>query len=169
MRIFFKTIIDAPSGVIPEKTGIQRRPGFQFKAGMVWLACLMAGLMIPVLAFASAENAVLEPFQAAPDQVLVLYNADWEIDADGSDPGQDSREVADYYVKMHTDPVSGKKPYVLGLSCKHREQHLNQWVIAEDSQDNKNGFVYMQAKARGPISDQWLRDSRQVEIVLKSR
>ncbi len=166
MRIFFKTIIDAPSGVIPKKTGIQRRPGFQFKAGMVWLACLMAGLMIPVLAFASAENAVLEPFQAAPDQVLVLYNADWEIDADGSEPGQDSKEVADYYVKMHTDPVSGKKPYVLGLSCKHREQHLNQWIIAEDSQDNKNGVVFA-GKGRGPRSDQWPRDSRHVEIVLK--
>jgi len=30
--------------------------------------------------------------------VLVLYNADWTEDLPGTEPGQDSREVAEYYV-----------------------------------------------------------------------
>jgi len=43
-----------------------------------------------------------------PSQVLVLYNADWKAD----DPGQDSKEIADHYISMHTDPDTGGKPYV---------------------------------------------------------
>jgi len=34
-------------------------------------------------------EAFLKPFQASPDQVLVLYNAEWPKDVDGSEPGQD--------------------------------------------------------------------------------
>ncbi len=42
---------------------------------------------------------------AGPDQVLVLYNADYTVDQDDSAPGQDSKEVAEYYVRRHTDPL----------------------------------------------------------------
>ncbi len=113
----------------------------------------------------SFVQASLTPFQASPDQVLVLYNADWQKDVDGSEHGQDSKEVADYYVRMHTDSISGKKPYMLGLRCVHREKHLNQWVIREKSQDNKDGIVFV-GKGRGPKTGEWARDSRHVEIVI---
>jgi len=109
--------------------------------------------------------------RASPDQVLVLYNADWQKDVDGSEPGQDSKEVAEYYVKMHTDPVTGKKPYLLGLKCVHgkkhltHKKHLNHWVIREKSQDNKDGIIFV-GKGRGPRAEEWARDSRHVEIVL---
>lgn len=104
-------------------------------------------------------------YGASPDQVLVLYNADWKKDVDGSDPGQDSKEVADYYVQMHTDPVTGKKPYLLGLNCTHGKQHLNDWVIPEESQDNRDGVVFI-GKGEGPEAGEWARDSRFVELVI---
>ncbi|MBW2647463.1 MAG: hypothetical protein JRE23_15065 [Deltaproteobacteria bacterium] len=66
-----------------------------------------------------------------PSQVLVLYNADWTDDAPLTDPGQDSREIAEYYVRMHTDPETGEKPYILGLRCVHREKHLNKAHLEE--------------------------------------
>ena len=84
---------------------------------------------------------------AAPDQVLVLYNADWTEDLDGSEPGQDSLEVARYYVEQHTDPKTGKKPYLLGLSCKHgKEKHLNQFRLPEGKFD----FSYYIPGMRSP-------------------
>lgn len=55
-------------------------------------------------------RADLNKFQATPDQLLVLYNADYEMDADRSLPGQDSEEVARYYMEKHTDKVTGKNP-----------------------------------------------------------
>jgi hypothetical protein len=113
----------------------------------------------------SFVQASLTPFQASPDQVLVLYNTDWQKDVDGSEHGQDSKEVADYYVRMHTDLISGKKPYLLGLRCVHREKHLNQWVIREKSQDNKDGIVFV-GKGKRPKSGEWARDSRHVEIAI---
>nr|QNO45246.1 hypothetical protein EANENNMH_00002 [Methanosarcinales archaeon ANME-2c ERB4] len=113
----------------------------------------------------SDVELLLKPFRAGSDQVLVLYNADWRKDVDGSEPGQDSKEVAEYYVRMHTDPITGEKPYLLGLKCVHREKHLNQWVIREKSQDNKNGIVFV-GKGKGPKSGEWARDSRHVEIVI---
>ncbi|MBW2647515.1 MAG: hypothetical protein JRE23_15325, partial [Deltaproteobacteria bacterium] len=115
----------------------------------------------------SGTKVFIEPFRASPDQVLVLYNADWLKDVDGSESGQDSKEVAEYYVRMHTDPITGGKPYLLGLKCVHREKHLNQWVIREKSQDNKNGIVFA-GKGRGPELGEWARDSRRVEIVIDS-
>jgi hypothetical protein len=115
----------------------------------------------------SHARAALIPFQASPDQVLVLYNADWQKDVDGSEPGQDSKEVAEYYVRMHTDSITGKKPYLLGLRSMHREKHLNQWLIREKSQDNKNGIIFV-GKGKGPKTGEWARDSRHVEIVIDS-
>ncbi|MDL1968395.1 MAG: hypothetical protein LWW97_07545, partial [Deltaproteobacteria bacterium] len=113
----------------------------------------------------SCVQASIVPFQASPDKVLVLYNADWKKDVDGSEPGQDSKEVAEYYVRMHTDSITGEKPYLLGLRCVHREKHLNQWVIREKSQDNKDGIVFV-GKGKGPKPGEWARDSRHVEIVI---
>ncbi len=113
-----------------------------------------------------AYPRTLEPFRASPDQVLVIYNADWEEDSEGSEPGQDSEEVARYYAAMHTDPVTGKKPYLLGLSCRHpfSGEHLNHWFIREVSEDNKNGVVFT---GKGPAPDGgWIRDSRKVEITV---
>ncbi|MDH4100852.1 MAG: hypothetical protein OEV28_09805, partial [Nitrospirota bacterium] len=123
------------------------------------------GLAAIFIVFAQTSWAgTLEPYRASPDQVLVLYSADWKKDTEGSAPGQDSKEVAEYYQTMHTDPVSGKKPYILGLSCNHliKGDHLNHWFIKEESNDNTNGIVY---KGKDPAPDgEWTRDSRKVEI-----
>lgn len=126
---------------------------------------LILFILLTQLCQVSYAQVSLKSFQASADRVLVLYNADWKIDADNTSPGQDSKEVADYYVKMHTDPVTGKKPYLLGLKCRHGQKHLNNWVIKEDSQDNKNGVVFT-GKGQGPGIKEWPRDSRKVEIIL---
>ncbi|KAF0221823.1 MAG: hypothetical protein FD174_154 [Geobacteraceae bacterium] len=67
---------------------------------------------------------------------------------------------------MHTDPVTGKRPYLLGLKCRHGKGHINQWFIREESNDNKNGVIY---RGKGPAPDDsgWVRDSRKVEIIVK--
>ena len=116
----------------------------------IFLLLVPQGLLAEKSDISDAE-VLLKPFRASPDQVLVLYNAQWPKDVDGSEPGQDSKEVADYYVRMHRDPVLGKKPYMLGLRCVHREKHLNQWVIREKSQDNKNGIIFV-GEGKGPNS-----------------
>jgi len=101
---------------------------------------------------------------AEPDQVLVLYNADWRVDQDDSAPGQDSKEVAEYYVARHTDPATGRKPYLLGLTCVHGKGHLNQFRLPEDSQDNYYGLDYIGFE--DPPKDYPLLDSRAVDILL---
>ncbi|EIM63557.1 hypothetical protein DespoDRAFT_01633 [Desulfobacter postgatei 2ac9] len=85
--------------------------------------------VIWVLLVVSGEVLGLEAFRDSPDQVRALYNADWEKDVDWSLPGQDSKEVAEYYVDRHTDLVSGKKPYLLRRTYVHHRTHLNHWVI----------------------------------------
>jgi len=86
--------------------------------------------------------------ETQPDQVLVLYNADWTEDLDGTEPGQDSLEVARYYVEQHTDPKTGKRPYLLGLSCKGPEaKRLNEMRLAEGSHDNALGLRFVRTKA----------------------
>ncbi len=98
-----------------------------------------------------------------PDQVLVLYNKDWTEDLPGTEPGQDSEEVARYYVARHTDPKTGKKPYLLGLSCKHKKTakgsgHLNAEFIEEAGNDNFFGVVY---KGKGrPLLDDELKKQK---------
>ncbi|WP_300458604.1 hypothetical protein [Desulfobacula sp.] len=118
--------------------------------------------MIPIC------HAGLTKFKAGPDQVLVLYNEDYDIDVDGSLPGQDSKEVAQYYIDRHTDPETGKKPYLLGLKCRHGKKHLNDWVIREKSNDNKNGIEYTRGKG-GPQLNEWARDSRFVELNIQQQ
>ena len=124
-------------------------------------------LALTIITFDSTTFAYeIQKFQAGPDQVLVLYNADWEKDVDGSVHGQDSKEVAQYYVKRHTDQVTGKKPFILGLTCRHKQKHLNAWVIRENSQDNRDGIEFI-GKGRGPGKGEWARDSRKIEITIK--
>jgi len=126
--------------------------------------CLVA---LPVNRALSAFR--LKPFHAAPDQVLVLYNSDWTKDVEGSEPGQDSREVAEYYQKMHTDSVWGKHPYLLGLQCVHKHgNHLNNWKISEKSQDNKDGIIF-KGEGPGPVMGEWARDSRKIEIIINGK
>lgn len=117
----------------------------------------------------NAYAARVIPYQATPDQVLVLYNADWNEDAKGTLKGQDSKELAEYYARMHTDAVTGKRPYLLGLHCRHQflERDLNHWLIKEESNDNANGIVYKGKGAR-PQGD-LLRDSRKIEIKINER
>ncbi len=110
----------------------------------------------------------LEKFKARPDQVLVIYNNDWIKDTDGSEPVQDSLEVAEYYVRRHTDSESNLRPYSMGLSCVHQQKHLNHWYIKEKSQDNKNGVVF-KGKGLSPGEKEWARDSRHVEIVVHNK
>lgn len=119
-------------------------------------------IFLPIIGQASE----LEKFQARPDQVLVLYNEDWKKDVDESLPGQDSREVAEYYRERHTDSSRGLKPYLLGLKCNHGQKHLNNWYIEEKSQDNKNGVVFKGA-GLPPGNSEWAKDSRHVEIVVE--
>ncbi len=85
-------------------------------------------------------------FAAEPDQVLVLYNRDWTGDLPGTEPGQDSEEVARYYVARHTHPETGKRPYLLGLTCRHKETapeggHLSAIEVEEASRDNYYGVL----------------------------
>ena len=101
---------------------------------------------------------------AGPDQVLVLYNADYTIDQDGSEPGQDSREVAEYYVRRHTDPATGRKPHILGLRCRHGKDHLNTYRLPEESKDNYFGLEYT---AAGQPPRVWPAvDSRHVDFLI---
>ena len=117
-------------------------------------------------AFYSIPCAVnAQTFGASPDQVLVLFNEEYKIDTQGSSPGQDSLEVAAYYQKMYTDPVTGKKPYLLGLKCLHGKKHLNNWFIQEESHDNKDGVQFV-GSSKGPGVEDWARDSRKVEIII---
>lgn len=101
----------------------------------------------------------------SPTQVLVLYNADWTGDAPLTDPGQDSKEIAEHYVRRHTDPATGDKPYLLGLRCVHGKNHLDAAELAEDSADNASGVVLRRGgKVAGSAGE--MRDSRGVELVL---
>ena len=132
----------------------------------LFITLLLGAILIPAKMILGQE---LSSFHAQPDQVLVLYNADWTRDTDGSDPGQDSKEVAEYYQSRHTDPLSGKKPYLLGLHCIHKgEFHLNTWKLTELSQDNKDGIIY-KGEGTGPGPGKWARDSRRVEIVINDK
>lgn len=82
--------------------------------------------------------------RSRPDQVLVVYNADWTQDLDGSAPGQDSEEIARYYVQRRTDPETGLKPYLLALSSGDpNDLVLNQTVLKETSDDNWLGLDYL--------------------------
>lgn len=100
----------------------------------------------------------------SPSQVLILYNQDWTDDHPLTKKGQDSKEIAEYYVKMHTNPDTGEKPYILGLSEK-KEQLLNHPHLAEKSSDNKSGVI-LSHLTRMIASTHGLCDGRLVEFKL---
>lgn len=107
-------------------------------------------------------------------QVLVLYNADWSDDAPLSGQGQDSKEIAEHYQRMHIDPATGDQPYLLGLKCRHglrvidELRHLNEAHLAEESSDNAAGVTLNQRRwlTDAKQTDQVLRDSRFIEFTL---
>lgn len=125
-------------------------------------------ILILMLFAVSAQAAI------SPSQVLVLYNADWREDHPLTDPGQDSREIAEHYQRMHTDPVTGERPYLLGLRCRHgirvvdESRHLNETHLEEKSSDNKAGVVLAGGSRLfgAGVPDDQLRDSRTVEFTL---
>jgi hypothetical protein len=105
--------------------------------------CLLAAAVIVGLLSSPA------PARTRPDQVLVIYNKDWTQDLDGSDPGQDSEELARYYVRRRTDKATGLKPYLLGLSSGNpKNLALNGPVLKETSSDNWLGLEY---KGKGDL------------------
>ncbi len=125
-------------------------------------------LLVALIAAAAVLGAGASGARPRPSQVLVLYNAGWTGDAPLTDPGQDSREVAEHYVGLHTDPATGEKPYILGLRCRHRMGHLDGEHLVEESADNGSGVVLQQkGRVLGPAGE--LRDSRLVELVLPAR
>lgn len=127
---------------------------------------LLAAISLALTTSTAEAVEKLEPFAATPDQVLVIYNADWDHRSSGTRADQDSREIAEYYAAMHTDPKSGNKPYLLGLGCRHRgKKHLNEWAIREESTDNRNGVIF-KGKGNPPSNLDWIRDSRKIEIHL---
>lgn len=125
---------------------------------------LTVAVFVAITAASALAGDKLEPYAATPDRVLVIYNADWKNRSEGSAAEQDSREVAEYYAAIHADPKSGKKPYLLGLSCRHPgKKHLNDWAIREESTDNRNGIAF---RGKGPAPDrgELVRDARKVEV-----
>ncbi len=99
-------------------------------------------LILPLIILAFAKPAFS---RSRPDQVLVIYNADWPHDLDQSEPGQDSREIARYYVKVRTDLKTGRKPWILGLSAGGgAASPLNSSTLKEKSGDNRNGLILVE-------------------------
>lgn len=117
---------------------------------MTLISTLLA--LLPLAAGTLPETTTHPP--ARPDQVLVVYNADWTQDLDGSEPGQDSEELARYYVARHTDPTTGRRPWLLGLTAPGGEDSpLNRVYLPEKSADNGSGLVYRGADEL--VADPW--------------
>jgi hypothetical protein len=116
--------------------------------------------VVPVSATESRQTG-------SPSQVLVLYNADWEEHHPMLGAVQVSKAVAEHYVRMHTDPVSGEKPYMLGLTGKRfLSSVLAGDHLEEQSSDNACGVVYRHAESKKNVSACEMRDSRFVEVTL---
>lgn len=113
--------------------------------------------------FALAQNSD----DVSPSRVLVLYNKDWESSHPLISSVQDSQAVAEHYVRMHTDPITGEKPYMLGLTHKRSSKSvLSGDHLEEESNDNGCGVVYQPHDSKRPVSACDMRDSRLVEVVL---
>ena len=122
------------------------------------LIYIITGLLICIfcLPFVGLANI-------SPSQVLVLYNADWQEDHPLTEKGQDSREIAEHYVKMNTNAETGEKPYILGLSSK--QGLLDMEHLKENSSDNRSGVILTSLSSM--IGSTYrLRDSRLVEFNL---
>ena len=120
-------------------------------------------VLVPHHVFAVVQDSD----DASPSRVLVLYNADWEPSHPLISSEQDSKAVAEHYVRMHTDPITGEKPYMLGLTHKRSSKSILSGVhLEERSTDNGCGVVYQPQGSKGPLSACDMRDSRLVEVVL---
>ncbi len=97
--------------------GIVKQTWLNIKGCVKALIFLFFILILIVLPL-TGQAVELEKFHARPDQVLVIYNEDWVKDVDGSSPGQDSKEVAEYYIEKHSDSIRSLRPYLLGLKAK---------------------------------------------------
>lgn len=145
----------------------QHTPPFDRK-GPIRSLRVMALVIAVLLAPAAGWCAI------GASQVLVLYNADWSDDAPLTGPGQDSKEIAEHYQHMHTDPTTGEQPYLLGLTCRHglrlidELRHLNESHLAEESSDNTAGVTLNQRRwlTDDKATDRALRDSRFIEFTL---
>lgn len=105
--------------------------------------------------------------EVSPSHVLVLYNKDWEPSHPLISSVQDSQAVAEHYVRMHTDPVTGEKPFILGLADKRSSKSvLSGDHLEEQSDDNGCGVVYQPHDSKRLVSACDMRDSRLVEVVL---
>jgi len=123
--------------------------------------------LVAVIFFCALVVASELPHEASPSQVLVLYNADWKERHPLLRGVQDSKAVAEHYARMHTNPVSGEKPYMLGLTGKRVLRSLLAGDhLEEESSDNGCGVVYQPVASGKPVSACEMRDSRLVEVML---
>ncbi len=122
---------------------------------------------LSVLCCPVMTSALEKQLGESPSQVLVLYNADWKGRRPLLNSNQDSKAVAEHYVRMHMNPVSGEKPYMLGLTGKRLLSSVfAKERLEEQSNDNGCGVIYQPAESVKPISACEMRDSRLVEVTL---
>lgn len=130
---------------------------------------LCAALLVVLCALISSRQVAcarsLEGI--SPSQVLVLYNADWRVRHPLISAAQDSLAVAEHYARMHTDPVTGEKPYLLGLTDTRSSTSLLLGDhLEERSSDNGCGVVYQPPDSKRPLPACEMLDSRMIEVVL---
>lgn len=135
------------------------RVSWRVGAGLLLLLCAPAAC--PEAARAGSTDGF------SPSQVLVLYNADWRPRHPLVSAAQDSLAVAEQYRRMHTDPVTGERPYLLGLTDGGSSGSLLSGDhLQERSADNGCGVVYRPRDSGRPVSACEMRDSRLVEVAL---
>jgi len=143
--------------------GMPLVPDSGVRSPRLWGAARPAVMLFFVMLAMSAS--VSRAVVVAPSQVLVLYNAAWRSPLPGH--AQESLAVARHYVRMHTDPVSGEKPYLLGLDCPALlPERLGDWRLGEGSGDNESGVVVRDAGSGALRDAGGLRDGRLVELIL---
>ena len=125
---------------------------------------VVAVLLLTLLSFSAGTSPCMA---VTPSQVLVLYNASWNECHPLVGPKQESLQVAEYYVRLHTNSVNGEKPYMLGLQCPSlRLSQLKDWRLGERSGDNSSGVVYRRSGSGKVLDAGEMRDGRLVEVVL---
>ncbi|PKN42159.1 MAG: hypothetical protein CVU60_08035 [Deltaproteobacteria bacterium HGW-Deltaproteobacteria-18] len=135
--------------------------GISCRLSAALLLLLCALIFCRGLAFAKASDDI------SPSQVLVLYNADWRARHPLIPSAQDSLAVAEHYARMHTDPVTGERPYLLGLTgARSSKSLLAGDHLQERSHDNSCGVVYQPRDSKRPVPACEMRDSRMVEVAL---
>jgi hypothetical protein len=130
---------------------------------------LCAALLLFLLALFSCRGLAFaeSPADVSPSQILVLYNADLRARHPLISSAQDSLAVAEHYARMHTDPVTGEKPYLLGLTDgRSSKSLLSDDHLEEESNDNGCGVVYRPHDSKRSVPACEMRDSRLVEVVL---